>query len=160
MVYYLANRQWSVLQKALGYSGSYVEYMQHRFGDPESYESRIALQALKTFIDLCKNRGTPLAIVLFPRLVRDFEKASYTYGYLHNRVLEICTQEGITCIDIRSTLAPYSFEIKKLRVSRFDSHPGPFVNRLVAERLMETFGQTWLSGVVNKRVGSGLGHSF
>ena len=145
----MLKQQWNSLQSVFR-PGSYLEYFHQRFSDPESPDSREYRQVLKTFISLCKKRETPLGIVLFPRLVRDFEKASYTYGYLHNRVLEICTQEGITCIDLRSTLAPFSFDYKKLWVNRLDAHPGPLVNRLAAKRLMGTFEQVWLSGVADQ----------
>lgn len=142
-LYYLINQQWNSLQETLVFSGRYADYMYKRFGDPKGPESLKYIQSLKDFIDLCKNQKIPLGIVLFPDLDPDVGKA-YTYNYLHKRVLEICTQEDITCLDLRSTFAGYT-GYKKLLVNRFDAHPNPLANRLAAERIAETFGQFWLS---------------
>jgi len=144
-LYYLINQQWNSLQELLALSGSYDEYMFRRFGNPKSSESREAIQALKDFIDLCNYQKTPLGIVLFPRIANLGK--DYPLEYLHNRVLDICTHEGITCIDLRSTYAPllHNGEFKKLWVNQFDAHPGPLANHLVASRLMEVFETIWLS---------------
>jgi hypothetical protein len=142
--YYLMDQEWNLLQDRLGLSGSYKEYMLRRFGDPESSESREAIKTLKDFIGLCQSQGTPMGLMLFPDIESDLG-ATYAFDSLHNQVLEVCAQEGITCIDLRSTFAPYDY--KKLWVNRFDSHPNSLANRLIAGRLMDVYEQTWLSKV-------------
>ena len=152
-IYSLLNLQWIRLQNTLQLSGSYTKYMLRRFGDPQTADSKQARRELRDFIRLCKSKHISLGIVLFPMILPDLEEA-YPYSYLHNRVLETCTDEGILCMDLRSPLAPYTTEYKKLWVNRFDAHPGPLVNRVAANRLMETFGRIWLSGAVTDRVAS------
>jgi len=143
--YYLVNRQWISLQKALGLSGgySYAEYMHKRFGDPGGADSQNAMRTLRDFIRLCKERDTPLGIVLFPQL---FTLGSeYSFDYMHNQVLEICTREGITCLDLRYAFAGHT-EKRKLWVNMFDAHPGPLANRIAAESILEVFGHIGLQG--------------
>ena len=53
-------------------------------------------------------------------------------------------EEAITCLDLRDTFALYKGD-PKLWANRLDPHLGPFANRLVADRLMEVFGEVWLN---------------
>jgi hypothetical protein len=133
------------LQGALGFSMDYVGHMYQRFSDPDSPDSRKFVQALRDFIELCKNQGEPVGIVLFPATGFDLGN-TYPYDYLHRRVIDVCIQEGITCVDLRSTFAPYA-DGRELWVNRFDAHPNSLAHRLAVEQLRETFGQLWLSGV-------------
>lgn len=149
-LYYLINQQWILLQDRLGHSGNYIDHLLMRFEDPVSPDSIKYEQTLKRFIDLCKEREIPLGIVLFPH--SPVLGKAYPLDYLHSRVLKICNQEGIPCIDLSYTFAPY-VENKKLWVNRFDSHPGEFANSLASERLMEKFGQVWFSGTFDKLIG-------
>ena len=105
--YFLIGLQWQSLQRTLGFSIDYVEYMHRRFGDPGSPDSQDAMQALRDFIGLCKNQSKAVGIVLFPHTGLDLGN-TYPYDYLHRRVLEVCIQEAITCVDLRSTFAPYA----------------------------------------------------
>jgi hypothetical protein len=151
-LYYLINQQWHLLQEALGISGSYDEYMLQRFGDPESTASQDAMLPLKDFIERCQDTETAVGIVLFPHfsdLGRD-----YPFGFLHDRVLRLCTEKDISCLDLRSIFTAYGTEYRKLWVNQFDSHPGPLANRLAAEAIMSAFGQTWLSRALGKPNGS------
>lgn len=143
--YYVAALQYSNIQKMFKHSESTFDYFRGRLGDPESLDSQHYKQVLKEFLVQCKNEEIPLGVILFPRIAN--LKKAYPYDYLHNRVLQICTQEGISCIDLRYTITPYtdSSEYKKLWVNRFDAHPGSFVNSLAAERLVSIFGHIWLS---------------
>ena len=142
--YYLSNQAFQRLQKSLGlYPGSYVDYMNSRFGNPESEDSRKALQDLNGFISMCKNFNVPIGIVLFPHI--GYLGKDYPFDYLHDRVLYVCSQQGISCIDMRSFLTPYAIE-KNLWANRLDSHPGPIANHLAAEQIMKTLGPVWISG--------------
>ena len=148
VLYYLINQQWSALQETIGVSGSYDEYMLQRFGDPRSSESQNSLLTLKDFIERCKNGGTAVGIVLFPRLA-DLGK-DYPFGFLHDRVLGLCSEEGINCLDLRPTFTLYGTDYRLLWVNSFDPHPGPLANRLAAERIMNAFRHIWLSEVRDK----------
>src|SRR5262249_39838384 len=139
-LYYLIGQQWLTLQQVLGLTVDEDEDMRRRFGDPDSPDSREGVETLRTFIDLCKSQGKPVGIVLFPGL--GLVKGAYPYDYLHDRVLAICAQQDITCVDLRSPFAP-NLDGGKLWVNRFDAHPNALANRLAAERIIDTFGQLW-----------------
>jgi len=112
-----------------------------RFGDPNSASSLAAKEALQKFISICKERGLPLGIVIFGNSYIDGDSS---LDFLIERVLELCKQEAITCLDLRSTFAPYQ-EDRKLWANRADAHPAPLAHRLVADRLMDTFAEVWLT---------------
>lgn len=131
VVFYLLNEQWITLQSRLGWVQSYKEYMLARFTDPNSPSSVAAKSELQKFIDICKQHGIPLGMVLFTHEVE--------LGFLADRVLALCQREAIPCLDLRETFA----EHKPDWASRLDPHPGPSANRLVADRLMQTFSETW-----------------
>ena len=141
-LFYLIKRQVKSLQSTLGFVGSYDKYMFQRFGNPESPDSQKYVKIMKDFIKLCKNREIPLGIVLFPNSRPDLRE-HYPFDYLHDRVLEICAEEDIDCIDLRSTFADVYY--KDLWVNRFDPHPGTLANRLATERIFNAFGEMWLS---------------
>jgi hypothetical protein len=151
-LYYLANQQWNLLQEKLGLSGSYDEYMFQWFGDSKSADSQDAVLALKEFIDRCKDNKIVVGIVLFPRFA-DLGK-NYPFGFLHDRVLGLCTAEAINCLDLRPIFTPYGSEYRTLWVNQFDPHPGPLANRLAAEGIMGAFGPSWLSGAMAKATSS------
>jgi hypothetical protein len=113
-----------------------------RFSKPESAPSLAAEEALRTFINLSKELHIPLGIVLFTR--SSTHNSSSQLDFLAERVLELCEQEAITCVDLRSTFAGYQENPLQLWVNRFDPHPGPLAHRLSADRLMNEFGEVWL----------------
>lgn len=139
-LFYLLHSQLTALQENLGWVNSYDDYMLARFSDPDSTSSLAAKEALQKFIHTSKGYGLPVGIVIFgDSYFRDSQ-----LDFLIERVLQLCEEEAIICLDLRSTFAPYK-EDPKLWANRLDPHPSPFANRLVADRLMETFGEMWLS---------------
>jgi hypothetical protein len=117
--------------------------MYQRFGDPESPDSTYEIDRIREFIGECKQKRTPVTIVLFPEVGPDLVNGWYAYNYLHSRVLAACREEQITCVDLRSTFAPVA-DYRQLWATPLDPHPSPLAHRLAAERLIETFGAVWL----------------
>jgi hypothetical protein len=113
--------------------------MIEKFGDSESLSSRAAQDALQKFIDICEEHGVPLGMVLF----------GWTYArhsrldFLLERVLALCSRQALTCVDTRSAFDPYN-NGTQLWANRFDRHPGALAHRLVADQLMQAFGDVWL----------------
>ena len=139
-LFYFLHRQLTTIQENLGGLSSYDDYMLARFGDPGSASSLAAKEALQKFARISKEQGVPVGIVIFSdSYFRDSQ-----LDFLVDRVLQLCEEEAITCLELRSTFAPYKGD-SKLWANRLDPHPGPFANRLVADRLVETFGEVWLS---------------
>lgn len=84
---------------------SHAAYHLRRFGDPDGPDSIYAIERIHAFIGECKQRNTPVGIVLFPLVDRKLSEGTYAYDFLHDRVLEACQEEQITCVDLRTTFA-------------------------------------------------------
>jgi hypothetical protein len=131
------------LRDRLGISESYPAYMYRRFGDPDDVHWQSAASELRDFIRECRDHRTPLAIALFPHLSAGLPVGAYEFQELYDQVLSLCRQEGVPCVDLRSTYAPYR-DYASLWVTRFDPHPNALAHRLAGERLVEVLGQVWL----------------
>jgi lysophospholipase L1-like esterase len=134
----LIHGQLNTIQRRLGWVDSYEDYMASRFGDPNSPSSIAADQALEKLVSTAKEYGIPIGIVLY--ITND-----WSLNFLADRVLEHCVVESITCIHLGDMFEPYKEDPSKLWASELDAHPGALAHRLIAERLMDTFGEVWLS---------------
>jgi lysophospholipase L1-like esterase len=137
-LFYLLEKRWEAIQGQLGWVRNYNEYMWERFGDANSPSSIVAQKVLQRFVETCKRWGVPVGIVLFGAPLA----GNSPLDFLVDRVLALCEQEALTCVDTRSIFAPYGGGMQ-LWANRLDSHPGPLAHRLVANRLMDDFGETW-----------------
>jgi len=142
-LYPLLDVQWVALQEQLGLIEPHSAHMLRRFGDPEGPDAVYATDRLREFIATGRAAGRPVGLVLFPRVGPDLARGAYEYGYLHDRVLEVCRQEGIGCLDLRAAFAAHA-DYKRLWATPLDGHPSALANRLAAEQLMAAFGPAWL----------------
>lgn len=143
-LYTIANTGWSNLQVANGMTASYADYLQARAGNPHGADARREAALLRAIIDACHRAGASVGMVLFPDTGAPLD-ASYPFAYLHDRVLEICEAEGITCLDLRNDFAAIG-DRRTLWVSPFDHHPSAAANRIAAIKLLETFRREWSAG--------------
>jgi lysophospholipase L1-like esterase len=141
VIYYLLDLQWQNLVQRTSHSEGYRGYLFERFGDPEGPEARAYVEVLREFIGLCRERGIPVGVILFPDMVPGLAD-SYPFEYLHDLVHGVCDQEGVPYVDLLDTYTQYK-DCRQLWVNRFDHHPSPLANRLAAEKLLERFGETW-----------------
>lgn len=139
VLFYIAHRVLGDIQSRLGWTRSYDQYMTARFGAPNSQASLKAAAAMNTFIEICRKFDIPLGMVLFSESY--FDPGS-RLDFLLERMLEVCKEQRLRCLDTRIALLPLQGD-RKLWASRFDPHPSAFANRLVADRLLATFGDTW-----------------
>src|SRR5262249_20229159 len=139
----MLEEQFQALQDRVGLAESYPAYMYRRFGDPDGAHWQAAAYELRDFIRECRDHHTPLAIALFPHLSAGLPTGAYEFAELYDQVLTLCRQEGIPCVDLRSTYAPYRNYMSRW-VARFDPHPNALAHRLAGERLVATLGQVWL----------------
>jgi lysophospholipase L1-like esterase len=142
-LYSRLQAQWVIAQETLGLVETYPDYMYRRFGDPDAPDSARAIDRIREFIGECRNRGIGVSLVLFPHVDRGLSAGRYRYDYLHDRVLEACRREGVTCVDLRSTFAAYP-DYLTLWANRLDPHPSALAHQLAADRLMEAWGPVWL----------------
>jgi hypothetical protein len=140
-LYTVANMQWAQMQVALGMTVSYSDYLHHRLGDPNSKDSQIDRGLLLDLIALCRRAGVPLGIVLFPdTAVRP--GPDYPFGYLHDRVLDICHAQNLTCVDLRNEFSLIK-DNRLLWANRLDHHPSARANEIAAVKIFETYAKEW-----------------
>ena len=140
-LYTVANMQWAETQVAFGMTHSYETYLRNRFGDPNSHDSQVDRQQLLDLIAHCRRAGVPIGIVLFPDTAGDLGD-KYPYGYLHERVLEICRMQSLTCLDLRSSFALVK-DRRLLWANRLDHHPSALANEIAAVKILETYSTMW-----------------
>lgn len=141
-LYTVANMQWAESQVALGMTGSYPEYLQRRLGDPNSADSQTDRTLLLDLIARCRRAGVPLGIVLFPDTAGADLGAGYPFAYLHERVLDICRTQSLTCLDLRNDFSKVK-DHRLLWTNRLDHHPSALANEIAAERILDTFATKW-----------------
>lgn len=139
-LFYLVHKELGDIQDRIGWVQSYDRYMSARFGDPNSPASLKATATMNMFIEICRNNKIPLGLVLFSESY--FNRKS-KLDFLLERMLGLCKEQGLRCVDTRNVLLPLQGD-PRLWASRFDPHPSALANRLVADRLLETFGDIWL----------------
>ena len=141
-LYTVANMQWTETQVALGMTESYVDYLQRRVGDPNSRDAQIDRRLLLELIALCRGANVPLGIVLFPDTAGSDLGRGYPFAYLHERVLDICREQNLVCLDLRSAFSQVR-DHRTLWASRLDHHPGALANEIAAAKIFETYAKEW-----------------
>lgn len=126
------------LQEQVGLTESYEDYMVRKFSDPSSRASEEAQQALAAFMDVSRENGIPVGIVLFDRFISQDSQL----GFLLDRTLVFCEARSIQCLDLRGTFEPYMGN-RVLWANWGDRHPSPFAHGLAAESILEEFGEAW-----------------
>jgi hypothetical protein len=140
-LYVIANLRWAEIQIALGWYPSYADYLKTRAGDPDSPDSRRDATQLRDIVDMARAQGVDFGIVLFPDTGAALD-AHYPFEFLHERVLGICREEGIQCLDLRRDFATVK-DRRLLWVSPFDHHPSARANEMAAIRILEVFEPHW-----------------
>jgi len=140
-LYTVANMQWAQVQVMLGMTTSYSDYLHNRLGDPNSHDSQVDRNLLLDLIAQCQRAGVRLGIVLFPDTAVSPGK-DYPYGYLHDRVLEICQAQNLLCADLRHEFSLIK-DNRLLWANRLDHHPGKLANEIAAVKIFETYSSMW-----------------
>ena len=140
-IYTVANMQWAETQVAFGMTSSYPDYLRRRIGDPNSPDSVRDRELLRDLVATSQSAGVPIGIVLFPDTAGALD-AHYPFQYLHDRVLDVCAERQITCLDLREDFSHVK-ERQSLWANRLDHHPSARANAIAAERILETFSNKW-----------------
>jgi len=142
-VYYLVNSQWNSLQGALGLTETYIDNMTRRFTDPNSEESLAASAAVEQLIERLREQNIAPGIVLFPMMFDVHgDVDGYPLGFLMDRVLVFCDQQGVPCLDLRPVFAA-ELSTPDLWANRLDHHPGAEANKLASKAILTHFGRIW-----------------
>jgi hypothetical protein len=132
------------IQAELGLVDEHEDYMNRRFGDPDSPDMIAARNALNEFVDIAQEAQVEVGIAVFPAAVLVDSVADFPYGYLLDRALEVCAEEGIGCVDLRHAYLGIS-ETEGFWASELDHHPGRRANEVAAEAVAAYFGDEWLA---------------
>ena len=139
--YTVATMKWAEAQVAFRMTTSYSDYLQRRFSDPNSRDSRLDRGELEKLIAAADQQHVPVGIVLFPDTAAPIDE-HYPFGYLHDRVLDTCAAHKLTCLDLRADFAPIK-DRQTLWANRLDHHPSARDNAIAAERMLKTFSALW-----------------
>lgn len=143
LLYCLLKRQWTVLQEQTGISEGYVRYMQRYLEDPGTPESVASNTQLRGFFRDARAAGVPAGAFMFPAFDALGPKGrGYPFGFLHERMGEICRGEQAECLDLLPLYSEFS-DTRPLWVSRFDAHPSAMANRRAVVAILEKFTAAW-----------------
>lgn len=140
-LYTLLNTWWSRWQASSRMAGSYPDYVWRRLGDPQSEDSRRDRAAMERLIALCRARGIDVGFVLFPDSGYELGP-DYPFAYLHERVLDLCRDQGLACVDLRPEFAKVK-DRRALWVNPLDHHPSAQANMIAAVTILHTFSDRW-----------------
>lgn len=140
--YTLLNSWWTRRQVFGQTSASYATYMSSRFGDPQADAVRREREAMRALAGAARGLHVPLGVVLFPDTGYDLG-AGYPFEFLHQRVIDFCAEQQLTCVDLRPDFAAVK-DRRSLWANRLDPHPSAAANALAALRILKTFEPAWL----------------
>jgi hypothetical protein len=140
-LYTIANMRWAEAQIMLGWAPSYPDYIKARAADAGGPDARRDAALLHEMVDATRRSGAGMAIVLFPDPGQDLGPA-YPFAFLHERVMAVCRQEAIPCIDLRNDFAAVK-DRRALWVSPFDHHPSAKANEVAALRILDRLQRSW-----------------
>lgn len=140
-LYTVANLRWAEIQIMLGWVPSYADYLEQLAGDSRSFAAHEEAQLLHEFVQTTRAAGADVAILLFPDPGQDLGR-NYPFAFLHERVLAVCRQEAIPCVDLRQDLALVK-DRRTLWVSPFDHHPSAKANEIAALRILDRLQNRW-----------------
>lgn len=142
-LYTLLNMRWTQMQAEWG-SGTYENYIEKRFGDDRGEGARADRNAMLALAALCHNARVRFGFVLFPDSGFDLDDR-YPFAFLHERELAFCTDQQITCVDLRQAFRQIP-DRRRLWVNRLDHHPSAMANEIAAIEILKAFNSEWVPG--------------
>lgn len=140
-LYTMLNAQWVRWQIRKTMGDSYDHYLVRLYGDPASEGARRAETLMRRFLELCRERGVSVGLVLFPDAAVSLGP-DYPYQFMHDRVAAVCREGGITCIDLLPEYRKVADRFS-LWVTPLDAHPSALANRMAADAILATFAPGW-----------------
>ena len=141
-LYTVANMRWAELQIAIGMAPSYADYIKARAGDPNGPDAGRESRLLHEIVETARRAGADTGIVLFPDPGQDLG-VNYPFAFLHERVMAVCRQEAIPCIDLREAFSTIT-DRRALWVSPFDHHPSAKANAIAALKILDQLDNYWI----------------
>ncbi len=145
-LYYLLQRWYGSYQLKVGPKVDYQQYLINLLGNPEGKPAKNARRILGKLIDHYKEKEIPFGIVLFPSFYGPMDQ--YKLGFLHEQVLEVCTEKGVECLDLLDNYQ--TIDNKRLWANDFDPHPSALAHEIAADAINEFFASFWLAEAQEK----------
>jgi lysophospholipase L1-like esterase len=143
LLYGLTNSQWAHVQEIVGITESYAHYMERNLRDANAPNAREAFAQLHEFFIRARAAGVPAGEVLFPATdAFGPDGTAYPFGYLHDAVRQVCTDEKVPCLDLLPLFSTFR-DPRATWVSPFDAHPNAMANRRAAYEILRAFGSVW-----------------
>ena len=143
VLYDMVNGQWVRLQELTGLSERYVHYLDRNLRDPNAPNARIAFGMLRQFLEKTKTARVAAGVVLFPMTdAMGPNGSNYRVGFIHDRVRQITSDEGIPYLDLLPAFSTYA-DPKSLWVNPFDAHPNAVANKRAAQEILQRFAGVW-----------------
>jgi lysophospholipase L1-like esterase len=120
---------------------TYEQHMKGLYADENAIGTQKSNKALLQLLDGIKNFGVPYGIVLFPNAA--YKIKDYPFAYIHTRIMKICTNYGIPCLDLQSAYSSFDDHLEKLWVNQLDPHPSVLAHTIAAKNIMNYFGKRW-----------------
>lgn len=138
-LYFVLNNAWVTAQIGLEFVNS-DEWYREQYADATRPLARRARQRLERLLRAPKERGVPVAMIMWPPTLRPgFDGREY--DFIFTQIHETCEAENVPCLDLRPTFDRHAGE--NLVVNRFDAHPNGRANEIAAAAVRQAFGERW-----------------
>ena len=131
-------RVWSSLGFLLGRlhnnksRNAYIEYHSKFFFKEETLK---AFQgAIHTMHEMCRNKGVPLAVILFPLFDFPIDER-YPFTKVHSQIESVMKAQNLPFLDLRRAYQNIPHDRLQV-IPGQDSHPNEIAHRIAAERLL------------------------
>lgn len=141
-LYGIANIGFHRVLASSGFYTSYLDYLSERFSDAEGADWQGYEKELRGLIELARSYDLPLAIYLDPLFVPQLAQGNYPLAYIHDRVLAICADYGVSCLDLREAYSAVE-DLSSLTANRYEGHPSAFANEIMADEVYKAFHDDW-----------------
>lgn len=140
-LYCLLQNGWRQLIIHRGMIKEYDRHIIDLFADGNSSPATTANTRLVQLLDRIAGMGVPYGVVLFPHAAYPIQ--GYPFAFMHERIMKICADRGIPCLDLRKEYAAFDDHLESLWANRLDPHPSALAHEIAAKRLIDFYGSTW-----------------
>ena len=142
LTYNILSRGWMRFQELIGIGESYDHYLARYVGNPQSPESTATTALLRGLFNRGREAHVGMGAVMFPFVDMMGPGGKYPLLFIHQRMLEACAAEQVTCVDLYNDFAKVR-DLRTLRVSPLDGHPSALANARATAVVLGTFGAAW-----------------
>ncbi|MDP3478361.1 MAG: GDSL-type esterase/lipase family protein [Desulfoprunum sp.] len=140
-LYYFVQRGWRQLYLSYGKIKGFDQHIRGLFVDENSLSTNKSNERLAQLLDGIKDIGVPSGIVLFPHAAYPIQ--GYPFAFMHERIMKICENRNIPCLDLRGAYSSFDDHLEKLWANKLDPHPSALAHDIAAKGIIDFFGSRW-----------------